>query len=733
MSQHSQTVMHNTSHELSIKPSISTLAQGSMFWQPEYRQASPWLDHLPFLFWLVEALKPASTVGVGIDLVSHFAICQAISRLRLGSHSYVIGQASSEQHRQLTEQAADQYAGISQWVQENPTRAIQQFNEHSLDLLVLNVGPEDDSIDYLADRWLSRLSDKGIILLPGIARREAGCQAFRAFEALSTRYPHFAFYHGAGVGVLAVGKEIPPLVNKLLGARDSTGATQVVQDVFGRLGRSCQDKVTAHEQQALAQQLEARLSEQSDALTASSSQAKTLKKQYEEQKQAVAKLDARLAQQEERFAHERGRLAERVSSLEALNQELKQELTRQRHQTDQRDADYRKQAQQQSDAQNTQLEQLHSTANKRKKTIADLTTQLEETQHQLAQQKTYSTEQQAQLERAKSELAARNATIERLAQQLEETQQQLTQQRTCGSEQQAQLERVKSELDARNATIERLIQQLEGTQQQLAQQQIESTKQLEQQQTQSTKQLEQAKNELDAANANIERLSQQLEETRQQLQATLQQRLTLQAENTQLSKRLKHQTETEQRLSQAEQRLSQAEQGRIAAEQQLLTLKKETSDLEARLKDSTAREKKAQKAIEERFNEITALTNLLEKNEAQSEQLSRDTVNSSAAKAAKPSKWTIKRQVAMIEKSRYFDAKWYLAQYPDIAQDAKMSANPARHYLLMGGFEGRNPGPEFDTTYYLAHNPDVVKSGVNPLLHYLKWGEKQQRPIQWKQ
>ena len=61
-----------------------------------------------------------------------------------------------------------------------------------------------------------------------------------------------------------------------------------------------------------------------------------------------------------------------------------------------------------------------------------------------------------------------------------------------------------------------------------------------------------------------------------------------------------------------------------------------------------------------------------------------------------------------------------------------MSANPARHYLLMGGFEGRNPGPGFDSAYYLQHNPDVVESGINPLVHYLKFGEKEQRSTKAK-
>ena len=101
----------------------------------------------------------------------------------------------------------------------------------------------------------------------------------------------------------------------------------------------------------------------------------------------------------------------------------------------------------------------------------------------------------------------------------------------------------------------------------------------------------------------------------------------------------------------------------------------------------------------------------------------------SVAKAPPLTKRAIKRQVALIEASQWFDAKWYLAQYPDIARDSKMSANPARHYLLMGGFEGRNPSPGFDSAYYLAHNPDVVESGINPLIHYLKFGEKEQRSV----
>jgi hypothetical protein len=62
-----------------------------MFWQPDYREASPWLEHLPFLFWLVEALRPQQAVGLGVESVAHFAVCQSASRLRLGTRCFMVG------------------------------------------------------------------------------------------------------------------------------------------------------------------------------------------------------------------------------------------------------------------------------------------------------------------------------------------------------------------------------------------------------------------------------------------------------------------------------------------------------------------------------------------------------------------------------------------------------------------------------------------------------------------
>lgn len=73
-----------------------------------------------------------------------------------------------------------------------------------------------------------------------------------------------------------------------------------------------------------------------------------------------------------------------------------------------------------------------------------------------------------------------------------------------------------------------------------------------------------------------------------------------------------------------------------------------------------------------------------------------------------------------------FDEEYYIKNNEDIRLSR---GNPLKHFILYGGFEGRNPGPKFDTDYYNKHNPDVVASGLNPLLHYILYGKNEGKRI----
>ena len=77
----------------------------------------------------------------------------------------------------------------------------------------------------------------------------------------------------------------------------------------------------------------------------------------------------------------------------------------------------------------------------------------------------------------------------------------------------------------------------------------------------------------------------------------------------------------------------------------------------------------------------------------------------------------------LIRNSKLFNKAWYLARNPDVAQ-AKV--DPWLHYLLYGGFEGRDPGPNFSSSWYLSTYADV-KHSVNPLVHYQRYGLREGR------
>lgn len=77
-----------------------------------------------------------------------------------------------------------------------------------------------------------------------------------------------------------------------------------------------------------------------------------------------------------------------------------------------------------------------------------------------------------------------------------------------------------------------------------------------------------------------------------------------------------------------------------------------------------------------------------------------------------------------IGQSEWFDRKWYLETYPDVAS---AGMDPIRHYFEFGWKEDRNPSPRFDTSYYLMSNIDVAKSGLNPLWHFIEHGHREGR------
>ncbi len=74
----------------------------------------------------------------------------------------------------------------------------------------------------------------------------------------------------------------------------------------------------------------------------------------------------------------------------------------------------------------------------------------------------------------------------------------------------------------------------------------------------------------------------------------------------------------------------------------------------------------------------------------------------------------------IVEKSGFFDANFYLANYPETAQSDLSAID---HYMLYGAEKDYNPSAYFDALFYKMANPEYLLSYQNPLLHYMKEGK----------
>lgn len=76
-----------------------------------------------------------------------------------------------------------------------------------------------------------------------------------------------------------------------------------------------------------------------------------------------------------------------------------------------------------------------------------------------------------------------------------------------------------------------------------------------------------------------------------------------------------------------------------------------------------------------------------------------------------------------IKTTKLFDAEFYITEYNlDISKEYALL-----HYLDIGFIEGKNPCKKFYGDIYLDFNPDVKKSGMNPLVHYELYGKNEGR------
>lgn len=319
--------------------------------QPEFLESPCSAEHLPLIFWLVEALKPRLAVDLGAsDSSAFFALCQAAEVLSLDTEA-ILGapgfEVSIEQGKleRCLRHLNDRHVMRSRFIGGDAESVATSLATASVDLLLLHVGAA--SAEEMS-AWVTlmgpKLSSRGVIFVDGI-----GIGDTDPFISLDSIGRNIRFNQGDGCAIIITSENVAPQIRYLFALSEESSTFSAIATLFKRLG--------------LASRRKAELQKLESTSTALSLAQENLAEVREELGLRAARLVAREAEileLRERCEWLRGQIAEKdrllraatqsaatsqklESELRAAKQRLKSELrtTKERLETDLRKAKQR--------------------------------------------------------------------------------------------------------------------------------------------------------------------------------------------------------------------------------------------------------------------------------------------------------------------------------------------------------------------------------------------------------
>ena len=207
------------------RPSASWISDTS-YWIPRHFVESAWLEHAPFAFWLVDAIRPTAIAELGThNGFSYFVFCEAIARLGLPAKTFALdswqgddqaGFYGSDVYERVSVVNDADYARFSTLLRGYFDDSLESIPDGSIDLLHIDGRHGYDDVRHDFEAWRPKLTNRGVVIFHDIAEHQEGFGVWRFWKELTAQYPSFAFDHGHGLGVLAVGGDIPQRLHEFL-------------------------------------------------------------------------------------------------------------------------------------------------------------------------------------------------------------------------------------------------------------------------------------------------------------------------------------------------------------------------------------------------------------------------------------------------------------------------------------------------------------------------------------
>ena len=178
-----------------------------------------WVGHLPFAFWLVDELRPATIVELGTHTGnSYFSFCQAVKDLGYKAVCNAVDTWEGDDHtgfygdeifNDVNSYNDENYAEFSVLNRCTFDEALHKFPDGTIDLLHIDGLHTYVAVKHDFETWLPKMSNLGVIIFHDTCVKLKDFGVWKLWAELEKEYRSFEFEHSFGLGVLIVGKEPP--------------------------------------------------------------------------------------------------------------------------------------------------------------------------------------------------------------------------------------------------------------------------------------------------------------------------------------------------------------------------------------------------------------------------------------------------------------------------------------------------------------------------------------------
>lgn len=418
------------------KDAIPALSSKAMFWRPKYLAESLWLEHIPFYFWLVEAqqsnliFEPELTSGS-----TYFAMCQAVEKLNLDTRCLgVFNPLNRKYEEAVSGYNNDNYREFSFIADEPLKDCIHDFEDESIDIMILKYSSALLFNKNLMDAWQQKLSKKSIVLIQGSQKKEAK----HLCRKLKQTYSTFEFTHGNGLLLVCFGENPSAKIQFLVNRGVNDSSTRVIQDIYSRLGVACKDAYINKVNTQKIEELNNILKNKATLLEDYAEQEAKLKHEFDE---VLSELEDKKIKNED---------------LSVINQVLSHELN---EISSQYESSKQKleQAESERDKVYSEAESLKKNINARFTELSKLTALLKNTEDALDESNKHSVNNQKVVDQLKQDIEAKKALVEGKSKEISKLNTRVINNEKRVAESDSLLLKLKKELAEKNKKLEEAV------------------------------------------------------------------------------------------------------------------------------------------------------------------------------------------------------------------------------------------------------------------------------------